>query len=97
MEKCYENLIKYFVFLCNLLFALAGACLVGFGAFVQINASDFKEFVGSSYVIISTFVIVVGKSSIHDRIVSSITSTLDMNIITILLSTISIKIKRRKT
>lgn len=60
MEKCYENLIKYFVFLCNLLFALAGACLVGFGAFVQINANDFKEFVGSSYVIISTFVIVVG-------------------------------------
>ena len=92
MEKCYENLIKYFVFLCNLLFALAGACLVGFGAFVQINASDFKEFVGSSYVIISTFVIVVGKSSIHGRIFS-----LDMKIITIILSTISIKIKRRKT
>ena len=60
MEKCYENLIKYFVFLCNLIFALAGACLVGFGAYVQINSSGFEEFIGSSYVIISTFVIVVG-------------------------------------
>ena len=36
MEKCYENLLKYFVFLCNLIFALAGACLVGFGAYVQV-------------------------------------------------------------
>ena len=90
MEKCYENLIKYFVFLCNLLFALAGACLVGFGAFVQINANDFKEFVGSSYVIISTFVIVVGRSSIKKNC-SSITSTPDMNIITIKFSTISIR------
>jgi len=60
MEKCYENLLKYFVFLCNLIFALAGACLVGFGAYVQINSGGLEEFIGSSYVIISTFVIVVG-------------------------------------
>ena len=39
MEKCYENLLKYFVFLCNLIFALAGACLVGFGAYVQVWSS----------------------------------------------------------
>ena len=41
MEKCYENLLKYFVFLCNLIFALAGACLVGFGAYVQVWSSPF--------------------------------------------------------
>ena len=41
MEKCYENLLKYFVFLCNLIFALAGACLVGFGAYVQVWGKTF--------------------------------------------------------
>ena len=41
MEKCYENLLKYFVFLCNLIFALAGACLVGFGAYVQVFIKSF--------------------------------------------------------
>jgi len=60
MEKCYENLIKYFIFLCNLLFAIAGVCLVGFGTYVQVNSNHLQEFVGSSYVVISTFVIVVG-------------------------------------
>ena len=42
MEKCYENLLKYFVFLCNLIFALAGACLVGFGAYVQVLIMSFS-------------------------------------------------------
>jgi len=60
MDKCYDSLIKYFFFFCNLIFALAGICLVAFGAYAQINSSLYKQFIGSDYIFLTTFIIVIG-------------------------------------
>ena len=62
MDKCYESVIKYFFFVCNLVFALAGLSMVAFGAYVQINSNLYKQFIGSDYVFLTTFIIVIGNS-----------------------------------
>jgi len=60
MENCCESLVKYFMVLCNILFALAGIILIGFGAYAQIAAKDYLNFLGDNYVNTPIFVIILG-------------------------------------
>jgi len=41
-------------------FALSGLSMVAFGAYVQINSNLYKQFIGSDYVFLTTFIIVIG-------------------------------------
>jgi len=60
MENCCENLVKYFMIFCNILFVLAGFILIGFGAWSQIDAKDYLNFLGENYVNTPIFIIIVG-------------------------------------
>lgn len=60
MENCCESIVKYFMVLCNILFALAGIILIGFGAYAQIAAKDYLNFLGDNYVNTPIFVIILG-------------------------------------
>ena len=61
METCCESLIKYFMIICNCVFALIGALLIGFGAYAQIEAKDYLNFLGDNYVNTPIFIIILGK------------------------------------
>ena len=62
MENCCESLVKYFMVFCNILFALAGLILIGFGAYAQLAAKDYLNFLGENYVNTPIFVIILGKN-----------------------------------
>lgn len=60
MENCCESMVKYFMVFFNILFTLAGCVLIGFGAWSQIAAKDYLNFLGESYVNTPIFLMVVG-------------------------------------
>jgi len=60
METCCESLIKYFMIICNIIFALIGTVLIGFGAYAQIEAKDYLNFLGNNYVNTPIFIIILG-------------------------------------
>lgn len=60
MENCCESIVKYFMVLCNILFALAGMALIGFGAYAQIAAKNYLNFLGDNYVNTPIFIIILG-------------------------------------
>ena len=66
MRNGCESIIKYFMVLCNILFALAGLVLIGFGAYAQFEAKDYLNFLGDNYVNTPIFVIILGKNSMGD-------------------------------
>merc|ERR1740128_677204 len=45
---------------CNILFSVAGLLLIGIGAYTQIQASDYLNFLGNGYVNTPIFIIIVG-------------------------------------
>jgi CD63 antigen len=60
MENCCESLVKYFMVFFNILFILAGCILIGFGAWSQVDAKDFLNFLGDNYVNTPIFLMIVG-------------------------------------
>lgn len=60
MKNCCESIIKYFIVLCNILFALAGIVLIGFGAYLQVAAKNYLFFHGDKYVITPILFIILG-------------------------------------
>jgi len=60
MENCCESLVKYFMVFFNILFILAGCVLIGFGAWSQIDAKDYLNFLGDNYVNTPIFLMIVG-------------------------------------
>jgi len=46
--------------ICNCIFALIGAVLIGFGAYAQIEAKDYLNFLGDNYVNTPIFIIILG-------------------------------------
>jgi len=60
MENCCESMVKYLMLLVNLVFALAGAFLIGVGAYIQIAAKDYLEFLSNNYLNTPIFIIIVG-------------------------------------
>ena len=61
MESCCASLVKYFMVICNCLFALIGCVLIGFGAYTQIESKDYLNFLGDNYVNTPIFIIILGK------------------------------------
>jgi len=60
MEGCCSSLVKFFIILCNILFALAGVVLMGLGIYTQVVAKDYLNFLGNNYVNTPIFIIIVG-------------------------------------
>ena len=60
MENCCESLVKYFMVFFNILFILAGCVLIGFGAWSQVDAKDYLNFLGDNYVNTPIFLMIVG-------------------------------------
>jgi len=60
MDNCCASIIKYLIFLFNLLFAISGLVLIGIGSYVYITAENFIIFLGSSYENTGIFLIVLG-------------------------------------
>lgn len=60
MDSCRHSCVKYFVLVFNLLFALAGLTVVGLGAYIQIGARHYLDFLNSTYLNIPIIFIVLG-------------------------------------
>jgi len=60
MENCCESLVKYFMVFFNILFTIAGCVLLGFGAWSQVDAKNYLNFLGDNYVQTPIFLMVVG-------------------------------------
>lgn len=60
MENCCESMVKYFMVFFNILFTIAGCVLIGFGAWSQIAAKNYLNFLGENYVNTPIFLMVVG-------------------------------------
>jgi CD63 antigen len=60
METCCESLVKYFMIISNIIFALIGTILIGFGAYAQIEAKEYLNFLGDNYVNTPIFIIILG-------------------------------------
>jgi len=60
MENCCDSMVKYFMVLVNFLFTIAGCVLIGFGAWSQIEAKNYLNFLGENYVNTPIFIIILG-------------------------------------
>jgi len=60
MEGCCDNMVRYLMVFWNILFTLAGCVLIGFGAWSQLEARDYLNFLGDNYVNTPIFIIIVG-------------------------------------
>ena len=65
--NCFENLIKYIMFLVNALFVLAGVVLIGFGAYAQIKSKNVLNFVGDNYTNTPIAIVVLGMYLVRVR------------------------------
>lgn len=53
-------MVKYFMFFINFIFAICGIVLIGIGAFIQIKASEYLDFLSDNYLNTPIFIIIVG-------------------------------------
>jgi len=60
MQNCCDNLVKYIMVFWNILFTIAGCVLIGFGAWSQLEAKDYLNFLGENYINTPIFIIIVG-------------------------------------
>jgi len=60
MENCCDSLFKTILLIFNLVFALVGLVLIGFGVYVQIDAKDYLNFLGDNYTNTPVFIIILG-------------------------------------
>ena len=59
MGAC-DTMLKYIVFLFNFVFFLMGIGLIGIGAYIQINMSQYLDFLGETYLNTSVILIIIG-------------------------------------
>lgn len=60
MRGCWESIIKYFIFSCNLIFALIGVGFIGLGTYIQVRATHYLDFLSASYLTTPVIVILIG-------------------------------------
>jgi len=53
-------MVKYFMFFINVVFALVGFLLIGVGAYIQIQAKQYLDFLSDNYLNTPIFIIIVG-------------------------------------
>jgi len=58
--NCCDSFLKTILVVFNLIFALVGLVLMGFGVFVQVEAKDYLNFLGNNYTNTPVFIIVLG-------------------------------------
>ena len=72
MDTCWHSCVKYFIVIFNLLLALAGLAIVGVGAYIQIGAKHYLDFLDSTYLNTPIVFIVVGKDPSQSNILTPI-------------------------
>jgi CD63 antigen len=60
MANCCYSMLKYIVFLFNLLFFITGGLLISIGAYAQIKLKNYFDFLGSPYLNSSIIFIIIG-------------------------------------
>ena len=60
MDSCCDSLFKTLLLIFNLAFALVGLVLIGFGAYVQLEAKDYLNFLSNQYLNTPVFIIILG-------------------------------------
>lgn len=60
MENCCGSIIKYILFVLNLLVAVSGLALIGLGAYLQIVEENFTEFLTDSLINTPIILIIIG-------------------------------------
>jgi len=60
MGNCCDSFIKIFLCLLNFVFAITGLALIALGAYVKIEAENYLDFLGNSYVTTPILFIIVG-------------------------------------
>eukprot|EP00088_Acartia_fossae_P048720 TRINITY_DN5320_c0_g1_i2.p1 TRINITY_DN5320_c0_g1~~TRINITY_DN5320_c0_g1_i2.p1 ORF type:complete len:236 (+),score=49.67 TRINITY_DN5320_c0_g1_i2:60-767(+) len=57
---CCASIAKYLIFFINFLFALVGLLLIGLGAYIQLSAKEYLDFLSDNYLNTPIFIIIVG-------------------------------------
>jgi len=57
---CCESMIKYLIFLINFVFAIVGLGLIGLGAYIQISAKSYLDFLSDNYLNTPILIIILG-------------------------------------
>jgi len=60
MGGCCDSIARFFLFLFNFLFVVTGLALIGLGAYVQIAAKEYLDFLGNQYANTPIIFIIVG-------------------------------------
>jgi len=60
MDDCCASMVKYFMFFINFIFAIAGIVLIGIGAYIQIKATEYLDFLSDNYLNTPIFIIIIG-------------------------------------
>lgn len=58
--SCCEKMIKYIIFVFNLVFFLTSCALVGIGIYIQIHMKKYLDFLGETYLSTSIVLIIIG-------------------------------------
>jgi len=58
--SCCSSVVKFFMFFINVVFAIVGLILIGVGAYTQLQAKDYADFLSDNYVKTPIFIIIVG-------------------------------------
>lgn len=58
--NCCDSMLKYIVFLCNFIFFLSGAAILGIGIYVQVVFTEYYDFLSEKYLGSGIILMVVG-------------------------------------
>ena len=58
--NCCDSMLKYIVFLCNFIFFLTGAAILGIGIYVQVEFTEYYDFLSEKYLGSGIILMVVG-------------------------------------
>ena len=60
MENCCDSMLKYLIFIFNFFLFMTGVALIAMGAYIQIEMSDYLNFLDDSYLNSSVLFIALG-------------------------------------
>ena len=69
MDTCWHSCVKYIIVIFNLLLALAGLAIIGVGAYIQIGAKHYLDFLDSTYLNTPIVFIIVGRTNTNINII----------------------------
>lgn len=57
---CCDSMVKFFMLLINFVFVVVGAALIGLGAYIQIAAKEYLDFLSDNYLNTPIFIMIIG-------------------------------------